>query len=142
MTFNFNLFSSDGSRRITNQINQNKVLLHYSKRSCRGIGPEYDLWIFTDGKVLYEEVYESEHGKEIMGVLSREEIYDLTILLKKDLDSSEHVKNVRGFPVTILKFKGRELEYHASIIDGALKTVDNKIEYLLGKLQMGIPALL
>lgn len=130
--FNFNLFSSDGSRHNPAEINLNKVLLYYSKTPRMSMYPEFYLWIYTDGKVIYKRTNEN---REIRGILSQEEIDDFEILLKKDLDCFRHARRVRSFPITILKSDENEFEYHSLTISGSLKTIDNKVKYLLKKLQ-------
>ncbi|MFS4467503.1 hypothetical protein [Maribacter sp. 2210JD10-5] len=134
--FGIILFPSDGRQYNALRTEQNKVLLYYSKRPCSRKHPKFDLWVFTDGRVLYKEIYGPTEYGEVRSVLSGKDIDDLTQLLEYSLQYSSYPKKVGDLPVTNLKPNGREFEYQASTIDGPLKAVDTQIEGLLGKLHI------
>ena len=117
-----------------NQSDQEDVLIYYSKGPCLGNCPVYNLRVFVDGTVIYREVFMVKEKKVITKRLSSEEVGDLAKFLKNNLGYPTLFRRIRDRPLTILRFDGKEFEYHASKIRGQLKEANNKIEDLVGRL--------
>ena len=130
---NLTLFPSDGSRH-NRSTEQNGVLLYYSKGSSSKKFPKIDLWVFKNGHVVYNEVYNVRQNVEIRILLSQQEVDELKSMLKSNFKPPILFKKMNELPLTTLKSKGKELEYHSSKINGPLKELDAKIEGILLKL--------
>ncbi len=130
------LFSSDGSRYNTFCPDRGKLLLYYSKRSYLGECPKFELWVFTDGGVLYKEVYADKRDGEIRSALVRRDIDDLARLLECSLRYHMPVKKPKDLPIAASERNEKELEYRTSTADDPLRAIDVKIGQLLGKLHI------
>ncbi|MEK6155084.1 DUF6438 domain-containing protein [Flavobacteriaceae bacterium 3-367] len=114
--------------------NNENTLLYYSKGPCLGKCPVYDLWVFTNGTVLFKGVDKVKHKGEVTMELSSEEIGNLALLLEHNLAEPTIFGKVRDLPVTTLRYEGKEYEYYVTKIDGQLKEVNSKIEQLVNRI--------
>lgn len=84
------------------------ALLYYGKTQCLGKCPVFDMYIFEDGKVIYEGLKNVELKGKHEFKLSFSEIKEIKQELETIAFSSEE-KIKRDLPNTILRLKGNKL---------------------------------
>ena len=130
------LAACKSSKEATISVDKKDTVLFYSKGPCLGKCPVYNLRVFSDGMVVYESRDAQRKKVSVISRLSQEEIAELTDILENSLGEPTLFKRIRDRPVTILKCNDKEYEFHASKIDGLLKTVNTKIEDLVAQVQV------
>ncbi len=84
------------------------ALLYYGKTECLGKCPVFDMYVFEDGKVIYEGLKNVDLKGKHEFKLSSAEIKDIKQELETIAFSSEE-KIKRDVPNVILKIKGNKL---------------------------------
>jgi len=84
------------------------ALLYYGKTACLGKCPVFDMYIFEDGKVMYEGLKNVDLKGKHEFKLSSTEIKEIKQELETIAFSSEE-KIKRDVPNVILKLKGNKL---------------------------------
>ncbi|TDQ25598.1 DUF6438 domain-containing protein [Tenacibaculum caenipelagi] len=84
------------------------ALLYFGKTQCLGKCPVFDMYLFEDGKVLYEGFKNVTLLGKHESKITTEEIKDIKQRLEK-IDFSAKEKLTRDIPNTVLKFKGKKL---------------------------------
>lgn len=84
------------------------ALLYYGKTQCLGKCPVFDMYVFEDGKVIYEGLKNVELKGKHEFKLSLSEIKQIKQELETIAFSSEE-KIKRDLPNTVLKLKGNKL---------------------------------
>ena len=84
------------------------ALLYYGKTPCLGKCPVFDMYVFDDGKVLYEGL----KNVDLLGIhefnLTAEEVKNIKQELEEiNFSSEERLR--RDLPNTVLKYKGKKL---------------------------------
>ncbi|MGG6231326.1 DUF6438 domain-containing protein [Tenacibaculum sp. SDUM215027] len=89
-------------------IKKEDAFLYYGKTQCLGKCPVFDMYVFKDGKVIYEGFKNvSKLGLHEFSIKA-EEVEKIKQELEK-VDFSTKEKLTRDFPNTVLKFKGKRL---------------------------------
>ena len=85
-----------------------EALLYYGKTQCLRSCPVFDMYIFEDGKVLYEGIKNiTPLGKQEY-TIKPDDIKKIKQILEK-IDFTAKEKLIRDLPNTVLKFKGKTL---------------------------------
>jgi len=85
-----------------------EALLYYGKTQCLRSCPVFDMYIFEDGKVLYEGVKNTTPLGKQEYTVKPDDIKKIKQVLEK-VDFEAKDKLTRDLPNTILKFKGNTL---------------------------------
>jgi hypothetical protein len=89
-------------------IKKEEAFLYYGKTQCLGKCPVFDMYLFKDGKVLYEGIKNvSKLGMHQFSIKT-EDVDEIKKELEK-IDFTTKEKLTRDFPNTVLKFKGKRL---------------------------------
>lgn len=89
-------------------IKKEEAFLYYGKTQCLGKCPVFDMYLFKDGKVLYEGIKNvSKLGMHEFSIKT-EDVDEIKKELEK-IDFTTKEKLTRDFPNTVLKFKGKRL---------------------------------
>ncbi|EZH71340.1 hypothetical protein ATO12_08095 [Aquimarina atlantica] len=130
-------FSCQSTKNTTVNTPQDEALVYYSKGSCMGKCPVYDVWIYEDGSVSYSGIHHVSVKGNIKTKLEEQEFRALKTMLNKDLYEDLAFKKVRDKPITTLRFNGKEYRYYSSKIDGALKEIDTTLKNAIDNITMG-----
>ncbi|WP_428740317.1 DUF6438 domain-containing protein [Tenacibaculum sp.] len=84
------------------------AFLYYGKTQCLGKCPVFDMYLFEDGKILYEGFKNVDLLGKHESYLKEEELESIKQKLK-EIDFSTKEKLKRDIPNTVLKFKGKRL---------------------------------
>ena len=85
-----------------------EALLYYGKTQCLRSCPVFDMYIFEDGKVLYEGLKNTTPLGKQEYTVKPDGIKKIKQILEK-IDFTAKDKLTRDIPNTILKFKGKTL---------------------------------
>ncbi|CAM1365723.1 hypothetical protein TOREUM_30381 [Tenacibaculum litoreum] len=89
-------------------IKKEEAFLYYGKTQCLGKCPVFDMYLFKDGKVLYEGIKNvSKLGMHQFSIKT-EDVEEIKKELEK-IDFTTKEKLTRDFPNTVLKFKRKRL---------------------------------
>ncbi|WP_160111923.1 DUF6438 domain-containing protein [Aquimarina sp. AU58] len=130
-------FSCQSTKNTTANTSEDEALVYYSKGSCMGKCPVYDVWIYEDGSVSYSGIHHVSVKGNIKAKLEEQEFRALKTMLNKDSYEGLAFKKVRDKPITTLRFNGKEYKYYSSRIDGALKEIDTTLKNAIDNITMG-----
>lgn len=89
-------------------IKKEEAFLYYGKTQCLGKCPVFDMYLFKDGKVLYEGIKNVSKLGIHQFSIKTEDVEEIKKELEK-IDFTTKEKLTRDFPNTVLKFKGKRL---------------------------------
>ncbi|WP_159025741.1 DUF6438 domain-containing protein [Aquimarina sp. Aq78] len=130
-------FSCQSTKNTATDTSKDEALVYYSKGSCMGKCPVYDVWIYEDGSVFYSGIQHVSAKGNIKTKLKEEEFRALKTILNKGLNEDLAFKKVRDWPITTLRFNGKEYKYYSSKIHGTLKEIDNKLKKAIDSITLG-----
>lgn len=107
----FGLFSCGATKKQASI--EKETLVFFSKGSCLGNCPVYDITIHTDGSYRFFGVKKVKFKGEKKGELSKNQQAALNLLLTKNLNSTEDFRKVRDKPITVLKYKGETSRFYS-----------------------------
>lgn len=92
----------------SNKEMQKKPILYYGKTACLGKCPVFDLYIFDEGKALYNGIRNVDKKGKHYFVVSKIMLDKIQREIIK-LNTENSGKSTRDLPNTILKFLGKKL---------------------------------
>lgn len=130
-------FSCQSTKNTSANPSKDEALVYYSKGSCLGKCPVYDVWIYKDGSVSYSGIHHVSAKGNIETKLEERELRELKTMLNKGPYKDLAFKKVRDWPITTLRFNGKEYKYYSSKLDGALKEIDTKLKNTIDSITLG-----
>jgi len=128
------LLSTYFTKRHKHSYNIKNAFLSLSKGKSLIDCPVYDLWIFSDGQVIYNGIENVEKEGIHKMLISHEAIKHLNNLLlemkPEDLGSVRERKK----PLTLLKFKNKRIVYQSIRVSGSLCELDRLFESIINSL--------
>jgi hypothetical protein len=122
------------TKRQKHSYNVKDAFLSLSKGKCLIDCPVYDLWIFSDGQVIYNGIENVEKEGVHKMLISHEAIKHLNNLLldmkPEDIGSVRERKK----PLTLLKFKNKRIVYQSNRVSGSLYELDRLFESIINSL--------
>lgn len=128
------VFSCKSGKNTSVNVLTDKILVHYSKGSCLGKCPVYDVWIYQDGSVSYLGIRHVSAKRNIKTKLEEKEFRELKTMLNKGIHENMSFKKVRDLPITTLRYNGKEHKYHSSKVDGMAKELNMMLENIVYKI--------
>lgn len=122
------------TKRERQSYNVKDAFISLSKGKCLNDCPVYDLWIFSDGQVIYNGVENVQKEGIHKMLLSYEAIKYLNQLLLEMKPEDLGGIRERKKPLTLLKFKKKRLVYQSSRISGSLMELDQLFESIIKSL--------
>ena len=109
-------------------LTQEKVIITYSKGKCLGKCPVFDLYIYNNGRVVYNGIDNVDKKGVLETFVSLEKLKRIEFLML-GFDSSQ-IGNVNGrdLPFTMLKINNKKVFYRSTRASGNLLKINNLIE--------------
>ncbi len=128
------LVASCKTQKSPKFIDTENAFISLSKGRCMGRCPVYDLWVFKDGRVIYNGIdYVAKKGiQETMISPAKIDTLERLIPTIKTTNLGEIIS--RDKPLTILRFNDKRIVYQSSKSKGNLLFISN----LLNKIQIEI----
>ena len=127
-------FFSCKAPNIESNFQTQNILAFYSKGSCSGTCPVYDVLIYENGTVVYNGIDHVQKKGMIRSAVSQRDITDLKLLLEGSPAEFKSFRKAHGKPLTTIKYNKQTLTYHASKVDGSLKQLNTKLEDLVAQI--------
>ena len=127
---NFTLITACNSTKL----NYQDAYIQLTKKRCLGKCPVYDLFIYKNGKVVYNGIDNVEKEGKHEFNLSNQELKNLERMFADSEYKSlkDPVKsNIRDLPITLLKFKDKKIEFQGQKIPKKIKTIITALEALI-----------
>lgn len=107
---------------------EEKVVVTYSKGRCLGNCPVYDIYIYNNGKVVYNGLENVNKKGVHESTISLDTLKQIELLMKNF--KPEEIGNTSGrdMPFTILKINDNKVVYRSSRSSGNLLKINNLIE--------------
>lgn len=122
------------TKRDRQTYNVKDAFISLSKGKCLNDCPVYDLWVFSDGQVIYNGIENVQKEGIHKMLLSQEAIKYLNqLLLEMKPEDIGGIKE-RKKPLTLLKFKKKRIVYQSSRISGGLKELEHLFESIIKSL--------
>jgi hypothetical protein len=115
-------------------LNIDSALLRYSKSGCLGNCPIYDLYIFENGTVLYNDV-KNTSKKKIHSTIALEKIAILKSLLNSIIVEDYQSVKGRDVAITSIFFNNNTVKYNANTVAGNLLKIDSLIQEIIREIQ-------
>ena len=119
------ILTSCTSNKNIQAIDTDKAIISLSKGKCLGNCPVYDLWIFNDGRVVYNGLENVDKKGMHETSISLEKLSQIEALINNSTAKEIGGSSRRDLPITILKFNNRKTVYLESKISGNLLKVNN-----------------
>ncbi len=115
-------------------IAKEKLIVTFSKGKSLGNCPVYDLYIYNNGRVVYNGIDNVNKKGVYETYISLDTLKRIEYLMK--LLRPEEIGNTKGrdIPFTILKINSRKVVYRPSRSSGNLLKINNLIENIKDKL--------
>ncbi len=113
------------------QESKSDVLVYYSKGRCLGKCPVYEVFIHTDGTLIYNPIANAGKNGKVQTTLTSAQIEVLMKALSRVNFETIEFKRIRDLPITRLKYESKEVKYYVSKVNGDLKEVNVIIENLI-----------
>lgn len=128
------LVASCKTQKRPQLIDTDKAFISLSKGRCLGKCPVYDLWVFKDGRVLYNGIDNvlKKGVQETSISLAQIDTLEKLIPTIKHHNINDVIS--RDKPLTILKFNNKRIVYQSSKSRGNLLFISN----LLNNIQLNI----
>lgn len=114
--------------------NEERAYIQLTKKHCLGKCPVYDLFIYTNGKVVYEGIDHVTYKGKREFTLSKERLNEIKALVE-DLDievlQNHTYKKVRDSPITNLIINNTKLSFQGSDVPKEVQGVITVLENLV-----------
>ena len=111
-----------------------KAYISLSKGKCRGHCPVYDLWIFKDGKVLYNGINNVEKIGLHETTISDEIMTEIEALVNA-ADAQEMGRpRGRDLPLTMMRINNEKIVFQETRISGNLLILNNLLKEIQQKI--------
>ncbi len=125
-------FSCTSNKKpLAETLQNDEVMVFYSKRRCFGKCEVYDLQIYTDGSVSFTAIDNLPIKGKYKTVLEDEEFKALKVLLSKGPYKIKSFKKIRDKQVIKLRFKNDLYKYYPSQVGGDLEKINIKLESIV-----------
>ncbi|MCL6293443.1 DUF6438 domain-containing protein [Jejuia spongiicola] len=111
-----------------------KLIVTFSKGKCLGNCPVYDLYIYNNGRVVYNGIDNVKKKGVYETLIALDTVKRIEYLMKHF--SPEEIGNTNGrdIPFTILKINDKKVVYRSTRSSGNLLKINNLIENIKDKL--------
>lgn len=118
-------------------LEKKNVLVQYTKGSCLGKCPVYDLWIYEDGSILYVGLENVEKLGEVKAQLPVKQLNNLKEVIDNIVLEEKYFKLKRDLAVTRLAYNDISIKYNSTALSGKLELLNNLLDGIARQVQKG-----
>lgn len=104
------------------------ALITFSKGRCLGNCPVYDMWVFNDGKIIYNGIKNVPKTGYQTQRISDETLEKIKHLVEKSFLKATKTQRIRDLPLTTLVSKGKSIRFHSNLAKAELLELNTLFE--------------